>query len=39
MAVWGPDGLEERSALAEEMLRLARATADRRWSWPAAVGG
>jgi tetratricopeptide (TPR) repeat protein len=28
MAVWGPDGLEERSALAEEMLRLARATGD-----------
>jgi hypothetical protein len=29
MAVWGPDGLEERSALAEETLRLARATGDR----------
>jgi tetratricopeptide (TPR) repeat protein len=28
MAVWGPDGLEERSALAEETLRLARATDD-----------
>src|SRR5215218_7695994 len=28
MAVWGPDGLEERSALAEETLRLARATGD-----------
>jgi tetratricopeptide (TPR) repeat protein len=28
MAVWGPDGLAERSALATETLRLARATAD-----------
>jgi tetratricopeptide (TPR) repeat protein len=28
MAVWGPDGLEERSALAEETLRLARVTGD-----------
>ena len=28
MAVWGPAGLEERSALAEELLRLARATSD-----------
>jgi tetratricopeptide (TPR) repeat protein len=28
MAVWGPDGLQERSALAEETLRLARATGD-----------
>jgi tetratricopeptide (TPR) repeat protein len=28
MAMWGPDGLDERSALAEEMLRLARATGD-----------
>jgi AAA ATPase domain len=28
MAVWGPDGLAERSALAEELLRLARATGD-----------
>jgi hypothetical protein len=28
MAVWGPDGLEERSALAEETLRLAQATGD-----------
>ena len=29
MAVWGPDGLEERTALAEEILRLARETGDR----------
>jgi tetratricopeptide (TPR) repeat protein len=29
MAVWGPDGLEERTALAEEILRLARQTGDR----------
>jgi tetratricopeptide (TPR) repeat protein len=29
MAVWGPDGLEERIALAEEMLRVARETGDR----------
>jgi tetratricopeptide (TPR) repeat protein len=29
MAVWGPDGLEERSALAEETLALARATGNR----------
>jgi tetratricopeptide (TPR) repeat protein len=29
MAVWGPDGLEERTALAEEMLRVARETGDR----------
>jgi tetratricopeptide (TPR) repeat protein len=29
MAVWGPEGLEERSALAEETLSLARATDDR----------
>jgi tetratricopeptide (TPR) repeat protein len=29
LAVWGPDGLEERSALAEEILQLARATDDR----------
>jgi predicted ATPase len=28
MTVWGPDGLEERSAIAEELLRLARATGD-----------
>src|SRR5829696_4442377 len=28
MAVWGPEGLEERSALAEELMRLARATSD-----------
>jgi tetratricopeptide (TPR) repeat protein len=28
MAVWGPDGLDERLALAEETLRLARATGD-----------
>jgi len=28
MAVWGPDGLAERSALAEETLRLARVTGD-----------
>jgi tetratricopeptide (TPR) repeat protein len=28
MAVWGPDGLEERAGLAEETLRLARATGD-----------
>jgi hypothetical protein len=28
MALWGPEGLEERSALAEETLRLARATGD-----------
>jgi tetratricopeptide (TPR) repeat protein len=29
MAVWGPDGLGERTALAEEILRLARETGDR----------
>jgi tetratricopeptide (TPR) repeat protein len=29
MAVWGPDGLEERTALAEETLRLARDNGDR----------
>jgi hypothetical protein len=29
MAVWGPDGLDERTALAEEILRLARETGDR----------
>jgi tetratricopeptide (TPR) repeat protein len=29
MAVWGPDGLEERSALSEEILSLARETGDR----------
>ena len=29
MAVWGPDGLEERTALAEEVLRLGRETGDR----------
>jgi len=29
MAVWGPDGLAERSALGEEILRVARATGDR----------
>jgi AAA ATPase domain len=29
MAVWGPYGLEERTALAEEILRLARETGDR----------
>jgi len=29
MAVWGPDGLEERTALAAEILRLARETGDR----------
>ncbi len=29
MAVWGPDGLDERSALAGEILRLARETSDR----------
>jgi tetratricopeptide (TPR) repeat protein len=28
MAVWGPDGLEERTALAEETLRLAQQTGD-----------
>ena len=28
MAVWGPEGLAERSALAEELLGLARATGD-----------
>jgi hypothetical protein len=28
MAVWGPDGLEERAALAEELLELARETGD-----------
>jgi hypothetical protein len=28
MAVWGPDGLEERAALAQELLRLARETGD-----------
>jgi AAA ATPase domain len=29
LAVWGPDGLNERTALADEILELARATADR----------
>ena len=29
MVVWGPDGLEERSAIAEELLRLGRAAGDR----------
>jgi tetratricopeptide (TPR) repeat protein len=29
LAVWGPDGLEERTALADEILKLARATGDR----------
>jgi tetratricopeptide (TPR) repeat protein len=29
LAVWGPDGLEERSALADEHLTLARETGDR----------
>jgi hypothetical protein len=29
MAVWGPDGLEERAALAAEILRLGRETGDR----------
>src|SRR4029450_13110600 len=29
MAVWGPDGLEERTALGAEMLRVARETGDR----------
>jgi AAA ATPase domain len=29
MAVWGPDGLEERTALAAEILRLAQQTGDR----------
>jgi tetratricopeptide (TPR) repeat protein len=29
MAVWGPDGLEERSGLAGEILNLARQTGDR----------
>jgi hypothetical protein len=29
MAVWGPDGLEERTALAAEILRLAQKTGDR----------
>jgi tetratricopeptide (TPR) repeat protein len=29
MAVWGPDGLSERAALAEESLHLAQATGDR----------
>jgi tetratricopeptide (TPR) repeat protein len=29
MAVWGPDGLDERIALAAEILRLARETGDR----------
>src|SRR5262245_2078674 len=29
MAVWGPDGLEERSAIGDEMLQVARATGDR----------
>ena len=28
MAVWGPDGLEERSALSDEILGLARRTVD-----------
>src|SRR5215475_11826239 len=29
LAVWGPDGLDERTALAAEMLRAARETGDR----------
>jgi predicted ATPase len=29
MAVWGPDGLDERTALAAEILHLARETGDR----------
>jgi tetratricopeptide (TPR) repeat protein len=29
MAVWGPAGLDERSTIAEEILRLARETGDR----------
>lgn len=29
LAVWGPDGLEERTAVAEELLELARSTGDR----------
>jgi hypothetical protein len=29
MAVWGPDGLAERTTLGAEMLRVARATGDR----------
>jgi tetratricopeptide (TPR) repeat protein len=29
MVVWGPDGLEERSAIAEELLRLGEAGGDR----------
>ncbi|MFL6221310.1 MAG: tetratricopeptide repeat protein [Actinomycetes bacterium] len=29
MTVWGPDGLEECSAIAEELLRLGRAAGDR----------
>jgi tetratricopeptide (TPR) repeat protein len=29
MAVWGPDGLDERSALADETLHLAQETGDR----------
>lgn len=29
LAVWGPDGLEERSALSKEILNLARRTGDR----------
>jgi AAA ATPase domain len=29
MAVWGPDGLEERTALAAELLRVAAQTGDR----------
>ncbi len=29
LAAWGPDGLEERSALSEEILNLARETGDR----------
>jgi tetratricopeptide (TPR) repeat protein len=29
MAVWGPDGLDERTALAEEILRVAWETGDR----------
>jgi tetratricopeptide (TPR) repeat protein len=28
MAAWGPDGLEERTSIAEELVELARATAD-----------
>ena len=37
MAVWGPDGLEERTALAEEILQQARETGDRELELPDEV--